>query len=134
MLVKWEILEKNFQIKEADRLAGAGFNQNILNDLKLEWIKPRKGCAMHFHKIEDGRFKGSIEPGHSCKINKEGRTTYLKSTVELTSDTWISLDEGFDVETNERIWGSNHGRFAFKKIESFEEEININWSLNNYLL
>ncbi|NEO95303.1 MAG: chorismate-binding protein, partial [Moorea sp. SIO3G5] len=34
---------------------------------------------------------------------RNGRKTYLVSDVELTETTWISLDQGMDVNTHERI-------------------------------
>ena len=72
---------------------------------------------------EGDLFRGSVEPGNKCLINKRGCQTYLTSEVEITEKTWWSLDRGMDIETHEQVWGSTHGALKFEKIASFASEL-----------
>jgi CpeT protein len=73
---------------------------------------------------QDGeRFLGEVEPGQKCLIPKEGKITYLVSEVEITNSTWVSRDRGFDVNTQEQVWGSDHGKFLFEKVQDYGSEL-----------
>ena len=74
-------------------------------------------------KRENDRFIGSVEPGKACIIPKEGKITYLTSHVEITETTWMSIDQGMDVETDEYVWGSTEGILMFSKQSSFAHEL-----------
>jgi hypothetical protein len=37
----------------------------------------------------------------------------------------ISLDRGYDPETNERVWGSVAGAFHFVRWQSFADEVSF---------
>ena len=71
---------------------------------------------------EENTFYGKVE-GHSCLIEKKGIQTYLVSEVELTENTFISLDRGMDIHTHEQIWGSTNGPLKFEKVQSYALEI-----------
>ena len=60
-------------------------------------------------------------------IPRDGQLTYLVSEVEVTQDSWISRDRGYDPDTNRQIWGSEHGQLVFKKIEDIGEMITSDW-------
>ena len=77
---------------------------------------------MVFRK-EDDKVIGSVEPGNNGRIPRKGKLTYLVSHVELTEHTWMSLDQGMDVETHEHVWGSTEGALKFEKRESFANEL-----------
>ena len=67
---------------------------------------------------------GQVEPGNKCLIpRKDGRMTYLKSDVEVTENIWISRDTGFDVDTDEKVWGSTTGLLKFEKVQNFAHEL-----------
>jgi CpeT protein len=72
---------------------------------------------------EGDRFRGCVEPGNLCLIEKAGCQTYLVSEVEITESTWVSLDKGLDVNTHQQMWGSEHGSLKFEKRESFADEV-----------
>jgi CpeT protein len=78
---------------------------------------------MIFHREED-MFRGRVEPGNQCLVERNGAMTYLISDVEITENTWVSLDQGMDINTHEKIWGSAHGMLKFEKVTSFADEIN----------
>jgi CpeT protein len=74
-------------------------------------------------KRQGTMFQGGVEPGNKCLIPRNGRQTYLVSEVELTENTWNSLDKGMDIETHEQIWGSTAGPLRFEKRQSFADEV-----------
>ncbi len=124
---------QNFNIKNAERLAGSGIHPELLRCFNKDLLKERKGCSMIFKEIDNKKYSGEIERGKSCIIKKGNKLTYLKSTVELDKNKWISLDEGFDIKTNQKIWGSEHGALHFKRITNLESKVNQLWNINDQL-
>lgn len=116
------IYVENYGLKSPYLYAGAGHNLDILKSIPTADITPRQGCSMVFRRQDNG-FIGSVEPGKACLIPKEGRMTYLTSHVEVTDTTWVSLDQGMDVETDEYVWGSTEGMLRFEKRQSFASEL-----------
>ena len=104
--------------------AGAAREPAILKTITPDCIQRRQHCSMIF-KREGEKFIGSVEPGNLCRIEKNGCQTYLVSDVEITASTWNSLDKGLAVDTNEQVWGSEHGSLKFEKRESFAHEIAV---------
>jgi CpeT protein len=105
--------------------AGSGRELSILQTITPAVLEPRCGCGMVFQRIDETKFVGAVEPGKGCIIPKQGKTTYLVSEVEITATTWISRDRGFDVDTDEYVWGSEHGKFLFEKIQDYSGEVNL---------
>jgi CpeT protein len=66
-------------------------------------------------------------------IPKEGRQTYLVSEVEMTESTWVSRDRGYDIETDEQVWGSEAGVFQFEKQQSFAQELPLEELLESHV-
>ena len=118
---------ENFGCENPDRLAGSGRNPELLHSLKKDSLKSRYGCAMHFKTKKDGHYIGSVEPGNKCMIPRDGQLTYLASEVEVTEESWVSRDRGYDPDTNKQIWGSEHGQLIFKKTEDIGEIITNDW-------
>ena len=113
---------ENYSLKDAYLYAGSGHNRDILLTIKPDYIERRYNCSMVFKK-EDNIFKGSVEPGNKCLINRKGIETYLVSDVELTETTWISWDRGMDLNTHQQVWGSAAGPLKFEKKASFAAEL-----------
>lgn len=113
---------ENYSLQDAETYAGSGHNRDILLTIPQDRIERRYNCSMVFRK-EGDLFRGSVEPGNKCLINKKGVNTYLVSEVELTETTWISWDRGMDVESNQHIWGSAIGPLKFRKRASFAAEL-----------
>lgn len=112
---------ENYGIKDAYLYAGAGHNLDILRTLTPIVTERRYHCSMVFQPFENG-FQGRVE-GNQCLIERNGRQTYLVSDVELTETTWVSLDRGMDINTDEQVWGSVHGPLRFEKRQSFADEL-----------
>ena len=117
---------ENYGFEDGVPYAGSGHNKDVLRTISADCAIRRQGCSMVFRrqKGDDGdKFIGSVEPGNSCKIPRKGKLTYLVSHVEVTDSTWMSLDQGMDIETHEHVWGSTEGALKFEKRESFANEL-----------
>ncbi|WP_036482820.1 chromophore lyase CpcT/CpeT [Myxosarcina sp. GI1] len=117
-----DIYIENYRLLDAEEYAGAGHNRDILLTIDRDRIQRRLNCSMVFKK-EGDLFRGSVEPGNKCWIEKKGIQTYLVSDVELTANTWISWDRGVDPNTERQVWGSAAGALKFDKKESFAAEL-----------
>lgn len=117
-----QIYIENYSLNDAVQYAGAARELSILKTITPDCIQRRYNCSMVF-KREGEMFRGSVEPGNQCLIQKKGCSTYLISDVEITETTWSSLDRGMDVNTHQQIWGSDNGSLWFEKRQSFATEL-----------
>ena len=118
---------ENYSLESPERIAGSGFKPELLKELKKQKFCKRYGCSMHFKEIKNMHYKGNVEPGNKCLINREGKITYLISKIELNEKAWESLDEGIDTATDKKIWGSEHGELKFQKVQSIGINLIENW-------
>jgi len=116
------IYVENYALKDALWYAGAGRDRKILESIPNSAIERRYHCSMIFRRCEDG-FQGAVEPGNQCLIERNNCKTYLVSEVELTENSFVSLDRGIDVNTHEQVWGSTSGPLRFNKERSFGHEL-----------
>lgn len=117
---------ENYGFKDGVPYAGSGHNSDVLKTIPAEVAIRRAGCSMVFKREQTGeidQFIGGVEPGGNCLIPRKGKKTYLVSRVELTGKTWVSLDQGMDVETGKHVWGSTEGALRFEKKASFADEL-----------
>ncbi len=117
-----QIYIENYSLNDPVQYAGAARELSILKTITPDCIQRRYNCSMVF-KREGEMFRGSVEPGNQCLIEKKGCSTYLISDVEITETTWSSLDRGMDVNTHQQIWGSDNGSLWFEKRQSFATEV-----------
>jgi CpeT protein len=113
---------ENYSLIDPIRYAGAARELSILKTITTNDISRRQHCSMVFNR-EGDMFRGRVEPGDRCLIEKKGCMTYLISEVEITEATWFSLDRGMDVHTHEQVWGSTSGHLRFEKCQSFALEL-----------
>ena len=118
---------ENYSFNSPERIAGSGFKPELLEDINKQSVCKRSGCSMHFTEVNHMQFSGNIEPGNKCLINRKGVITYLMSKVKFNQETWVGLDEGIDVSTQKKVWGSEHGELKFQKIESIGINLIENW-------
>ncbi len=116
-----QVYIENYSLKDGILYAGAGRDRQILNTITPNSIERRYHCSMIF-KQEGDVFRGGVE-GKNCLIEKLGHQTYLVSQVELTADTFSSLDRGLDINTHEQIWGTRTGPLRFEKCQSYAHEV-----------
>ncbi len=123
---------ENYELSDPIRFAGAGLDKRILEQNKPKPHHQRLGCSMHFLEIDNERFLGKVEPGNQCFIYREEKKTYLVSEVEIDKDKLISRDIGFDIETNELVWGSTEGPICLKRQSNQKNKIDMEWIESAY--
>ncbi len=80
-------------------------------------LKFLTGCT--YNVLAEGNdYKGLIEPGCKCLVERNGVRTYLVSHFVISSIGMTTLDRGYNAETNEMVWGSLAGPFEFKRHEN----------------
>jgi CpeT/CpcT family (DUF1001) len=119
----WIQLE-NYVVKEETQFYGAARDLERLKLLTAEHLEKMPGCDM-IVKWTGHSFKGIVEPGKACLVNRNGQMTYLDNEFEIDEKRLMSLDRGRDLETDEHIWGSIAGAFEFSCIASFADEVAI---------
>jgi hypothetical protein len=123
LLVNGDRIEiENYNLKNPESFYGATRDLTKLSTLKAEDLEKLPGCNMVVEWTGHS-FKGEVEPGKGCRIFRKGKTTYLDSSFEIDEETFISLDRGFDLDSNEQVWGSVAGPFVFKRWASFADEV-----------
>lgn len=115
----------NYRLKNAETFFGASRDLDRLKVLDIDAIEQLQGCTQWVDRADRQTFKGAVEPGKKCCINRKGVDTYLAIEFEVTENTYSSLDRGYDIVTDERVWGSIAGAFQFVKKTSFSNEITI---------
>ena len=74
---------------------------------------PLAGCDVFFEYI-DGEFHGK-NTCKECYIQRGIKNTYLMTEGVLGDGYYKVIDKGYDVETDEQIWGSYNGHFEFDR-------------------
>ncbi len=113
----------NHRLREPEAFWGASRDRDRLAQLQPDGIERLCGCNMHVERTPNHSFVGTVEPGKQCFVFRNGKQTYLHSEFEVRQDLFISLDRGYDVDTDERVWGSLAGPFYFVKKTCFAEEV-----------
>ncbi len=115
---------ENYSLKDSILYAGAAREPDILKTITHDCLERRCNCSMIFRR--DGEiFRGQVEPGNQCFVERNGAQTYLISDVEIGENTWVSLDKGMDINTHEKLWGSAFGMLRFEKVTNFAAEIDV---------
>ena len=70
-------------------------------------------------------FRGKVEPGKACLVERKGKSTYLDSEFEIDGQRFTSWDRGRDPHTDEHIWGSLAGPFEFARTASYGHEVSL---------
>jgi CpeT protein len=118
LLIKGKVfIMQNYKIENAYRFAGGGFETEILSTINSSQLSLRESCEMNFYKSKNNCYTGHLKKGCNHIIERDGRKTYLVSKVKFDKHNFLSLDEGFDIETGQKIWGSDNGYLKFQKIE-----------------
>lgn len=113
---------EHYTIDPETEFHGAARQPEKLNQLTREHIIKMSGCTM-ITEWTGHSFKGYVEPGKGCKVERNGKSTYLDNTFEIEPQRLISLDRGRDMETDEHVWGSIAGAFEFTQTVSFADEL-----------
>jgi CpeT/CpcT family (DUF1001) len=116
----------HYRVKNDESIRGAARDLDKLATLRLEDLDLMCGCGMDVVWTGNG-FKGTVEPGKQCIVERKGEKSYLDNEFEVLDQgaTLMSLDRGRHPETDERLWGSIAGPFHFKRTQSFASEIDF---------
>ncbi|MBE9031463.1 chromophore lyase CpcT/CpeT [filamentous cyanobacterium LEGE 11480] len=122
--VDGQIAIPHYKLKDDDQFRGAARDRSKLENLTIDDLEPLCGCGMVVEWTGSG-FKGRVEPGKQCLVERKGQKTYLDNEFDVLDQgqTLMSLDRGRDLETDERIWGSIAGPFHFTRVNDFSAEI-----------
>jgi hypothetical protein len=115
---------ENYTIKDVESLYGAARDRDKLSELTRERLEFMPCCNMHVEWTGYG-FKGQVEPGKACMVERKGRVTYLDSVFEIDGEKFQSWDRGRDPETDEHLWGALAGPFYFTRRASFADEVTV---------
>jgi hypothetical protein len=113
---------ENYVIEGEEAFHGASRELERLQQLAADQLRVLPGCTFLVNWTGSS-FKGSVEPGKGCRISRKGRETYLVSEFEVNEAQMLSLDRGYDPETDEYVWGALAGPFEFVRWASFAEEV-----------
>ncbi len=112
----------NYKVKEEKQFYGGSRDLTILQELTPEHLEKLPGCDM-IVKWTGSYFKGEVEPGKACMVERKGQMTYLDNSFEISEGGLISIDRGRDPQTDELVWGSIAGPFNFVRWTSFAHEV-----------
>mgnify|MGYP001030499701 CR=1 FL=1 len=115
------IIIENYAIDDPEEFYGGARDPQKLKTLTRDRLQLLSGCS-YIVRWTGNSFKGEVEPGRKCCIERKGKTTYLASEFEIDENRFISFDRGFDPNTNEQVWGSLAGPFEFVRWASFAED------------
>ena len=118
---------ENFGLSNPERVAGAPQHLSLLNEIKRDRLQPRCGCSMHFKGDAQQGYQGSVEPGKGCFVPRDGKPTYLVSEVFVDQISWSSRDRGFDPDTDQLVWGSEHGLLQFQRLAFLADHLQDDW-------
>lgn len=115
---------ENYSIKDEKDFYGASRNPERLSELTRDRLEKMPGCDM-IVEWTGHSFKGRVEPGKACIVERKGKVTYLDNEFEINDKEFLSLDRGRDRETDELLWGSIAGPFEFVRKASFADEVKV---------
>jgi CpeT protein len=85
----------------------------LIKNYKSDGLTYLSGCDTIF-EFNDNQFHGK-NCCNECLIHRNGKDTYLMTEIYLGNGYYNVIDRGFDVETNQHVWGSFNGFFEFIK-------------------
>ncbi|MBF2077657.1 MAG: chromophore lyase CpcT/CpeT [Synechococcales cyanobacterium T60_A2020_003] len=115
---------ENYNLKDEKDFYGASRDLARLSQLTRDRLEKMPGCNMVVDWTGSS-FRGMVQPGKACMVERKGQMTYLDSEFEINDVLFTSLDRGRDPQTDEQVWGSVAGPFEFVRWQSFADEITV---------
>ena len=116
----------NQALLEEQRFWGAVEDEARRRAILDDDLLPLQGCT-YVVREDGGGFKGEVESGCRCLVERKGTTAYLVSTFEIDATGMRTVDRGHDPTTHELLWGSLAGAFAFERTHDYSTEIPVEW-------
>ena len=117
---------ENWSLQEEERFYGATMDPERLAQVQQQDLTLLQGCTYRVETAGDG-FRGEVEPGCNCRVQRAGRETYLVSRFQVGEGWLRTTDQGFDPQTHAHVWGGVAGAFAFERTSSFAAELPATW-------
>ena len=102
---------KNYELEAPERFVGCK-NLEALKDTHLTY---RTGCDIIFEQVGEHTYKGGTSTCE-CFVEWQGKKTFLENNILLTDKEYHVIDVGRDVETKQKVWGSNWGHLKFDRM------------------
>lgn len=108
---KQQYLNTIISVYEQDfKILVKNFKEKTPETGKLTYLE---GCDTIFEKIGE-EFHGKNRC-KECFVTWSRKETYLQTQRILGNGYYNVIDKGYDINTDEQIWGSFHGSFQFVK-------------------
>ncbi len=88
-------------------------NDILIKNFKSDGLTYLTGCDTIF-EFDGNQFHGK-NMCDKCFIHRNGKNTYLMTEIYLGKGYYKVIDSGFDIQTNQHVWGSFNGFFEFIK-------------------
>ncbi|MEN9219415.1 MAG: chromophore lyase CpcT/CpeT [Thermostichales cyanobacterium BF4_bins_65] len=116
-----QLLLQNYRLRDPQRWLGCGRERaGELAQMCLADLEALPGCDV-IVRADGEAFVGESEPGCQCLVQRQGRLTYLHTTVRLSAEGFASHDQGRDPDTHAQVWGALAGPFQFVKVEDWAD-------------
>ncbi|MDA0672798.1 MAG: chromophore lyase CpcT/CpeT [Cyanobacteria bacterium] len=115
---------ENYLIQDEKQFYGAARDRDRLGQITADHLARMPGCNM-IVTWTGSSFRGKVEPGKACLVERKGKSTYLDSEFEIDGQRFTSWDRGRDPHTDEHIWGSLAGPFEFARTASYGHEVSL---------
>ncbi|MEL6603186.1 MAG: chromophore lyase CpcT/CpeT [Cyanobacteria bacterium J06614_10] len=119
-----DVLLENYRVADEAKFYGAARDLNKLATLAPQDLEPMGGCDI-IVEWTGSSFRGKVEPGKKCMVERKGMQTYLDNEFIVTESHMTSYDRGRDPKTDELVWGSVAGPFEFDKVTRFASEVQV---------
>ncbi|MEO0771410.1 MAG: chromophore lyase CpcT/CpeT [Cyanobacteria bacterium J06649_4] len=119
-----DVLLENYRVKDEEKFYGSARDLTKLATLTANDLEPMGGCDIIVEWTGDS-FRGKVEPGKKCMVERKGKSTYLDNEFIVTESHMTSYDRGRDPQTDELVWGSVAGPFEFDKVTRFAHEVQV---------
>lgn len=115
----------SYKVDEPDEFWYGSYEPQLLEGLNRDrLVQMDDACnTMYQYNEEKGYYIGGSRPGKGCRLRRGGKEkeTYLDSKLLLTSESYAAWDRGFDLETDEQVWGTAAGPFVFQPVKRLDE-------------
>ena len=102
---------KNYEIENPTKYIGC----KNLEEITDEVLTYRDGCDIIIKQSGPKVYTGGTSTCE-CYVNWSGQNTYLQNNIELTETQYKVIDSGFDVNTKQKVWGSQYGHLVFDRM------------------
>ncbi len=101
----------NYNVLEPQEFKGL----KNLDKLDRSMLEYKDGCDVIMHRTKKNHFTGGLKC-KTCMVDWGGTETYLNNTIEMLYDMYMVEDKGINPVTNKQVWGSQYGRFEFRRM------------------